>query len=94
MVADGVTAAEVLETFRAIADIQARFGPEACQRYVISFTRGPQDVFDVLALADRAGLAQATLDVVPLLESADALRRRRTPARRAPGRPELSPARP
>ena len=72
-VTDGVTAAEVLETFRAIADIQARFGPEACQRYVISFTRGPQDVFDVLALADRAGLAQATFDVVPLLESADAL---------------------
>ncbi len=73
-VTDGVTAAEVLETFRAIADIQARFGPEACQRYVISFTRGPQDVLDVLALAGRAGLEQATLDVVPLLESADALK--------------------
>ena len=72
-VTDGVTAAEVLETFRAIADIQARFGPEACQRYVISFTRGPQDVLDVLTLAEKAGLDQATLDVVPLLESADAL---------------------
>jgi phosphoenolpyruvate carboxylase len=72
-VTDGVTAAEVLETFRAIADIQARFGPEACQRYVISFTRGPQDVLDVLTLAEKAGLGQATLDVVPLLESADAL---------------------
>ena len=72
-VTDGVTAAEVLETFRAIAEVQARFGPEACQRYVISFTRCPQDVFDVLALAERAGLEQATLDVVPLLESADAL---------------------
>ena len=72
-VTDSVTAAEVLETFRAIAEVQARFGPEACQRYVISFTRCPQDVFDVLALAERAGLEQATLDVVPLLESADAL---------------------
>jgi phosphoenolpyruvate carboxylase len=65
----------VLETFRAIADIQARYGPEACQRYVISFTRSPRDVFDVLTLAQQAGLEQAALDVVPLLESADALER-------------------
>jgi phosphoenolpyruvate carboxylase len=37
-VGDGVSAREVLETFRAIADIQARFGAEACRRYIISFT--------------------------------------------------------
>ena len=37
--ADGVAVDEVLETFRAMADIQARYGPEACHRYVISFTR-------------------------------------------------------
>jgi phosphoenolpyruvate carboxylase len=74
-VTDGVTAGEVLETFRAIEDIQARYGPEACQRYVISFTRSPRDVFDVLTLAQQAGLEQAALDVVPLLESADALER-------------------
>jgi len=72
-VAEGVTAAEVLETFRAMADIQARFGPEACQRYVISFTRQPQDVYDVLELAERAGLERGSLDVVPLLETAEAL---------------------
>jgi phosphoenolpyruvate carboxylase len=73
-VTDGVTAEEVLETFRAIADVQARFGPQACQRYVISFTRSPRDVLDVLTLARQAGLAEDTVDVVPLLESADALR--------------------
>ncbi len=73
MVADGVSAAEVLATFGAIADIQARFGPDACQRYVISFTRSPGDVLDVLSLARHAGLQESVLDVVPLLESADAL---------------------
>ncbi len=72
-VAHGVTAAEVLETYRAIADIQARFGPEACQRYVISFTREAQDVYNVLELADYAGLERDAIDVVPLLETADAL---------------------
>lgn len=72
-VAPGVTAAEVLETFRAIADIQSQFGPEACHRYVISFTREAQDVRNVLELADYAGLARDAIDVVPLLETADAL---------------------
>lgn len=72
-VAEGVKAGEVLEAFRAIADIQERFGPEACRRYVISFTRQAQDVYDVLDLAERAGLQRDALDVVPLLETADAL---------------------
>ncbi|MBX3030508.1 MAG: phosphoenolpyruvate carboxylase [Chloroflexi bacterium] len=64
-------AVEVLDTFRAIAHIQVSFGERACHRYVISFTRGAQDILDVLALADRAG--GVALDVVPLFESADAL---------------------
>jgi phosphoenolpyruvate carboxylase len=63
-------AAEVIETFRAIAEIQRRYGPEACRRYVISFTRSPADVVAVYALARLAvpdGSLQ--LDVVPLFES-------------------------
>ena len=48
------------------------FGEDACHRYVISFTRGAQDVLDVLRLAAIAGGPRA-LDVVPLFESADAL---------------------
>jgi phosphoenolpyruvate carboxylase len=74
-VASGVTLGEVLETFRALRDVQDRFGPEACRRYVISFTRRAQDALDVLALAGHAGVDPDTLDVVPLLESADALER-------------------
>jgi phosphoenolpyruvate carboxylase len=88
-VSAGVTVAEVLATFRSIARIQARYGVEACRRYVISFTTSPQDVTKVLELARRAALPEPfgrptphigdlpavlpTLDVVPLLESADAL---------------------
>lgn len=85
-VVPGVTATEVLATFRAMAMIQARFGEEACRRYVISFTSAPADVARVLELAALAGdpafPAAATagfppgtpvLDVVPLFESADAL---------------------
>lgn len=84
--APGVDAGEVLATFRAIADVQARFGAAAAGRYVISFTRTPGDVLDVLALSElagatdppaalTAGLAPAipVLDIVPLFESADAL---------------------
>jgi phosphoenolpyruvate carboxylase len=88
-VAAGVTAEEVLATFRVMARLQARVGVEACRRYVISFTSSPGDVRRVLALAERAAEAnpfpvpaptlqdlpalEPVLDVVPLLESADAL---------------------
>ncbi len=88
-VAAGVTVDEVLATFRAIARLQARQGEEACRRYVISFTTGPADVLLVLELARRASATdplgtpspvladlpalEPVLDVVPLLESADAL---------------------
>lgn len=85
----GVSLGEVLATFRSIARLQARYGVEACHRYVISFTTTPQDVSIVLELARRAAQpepfgapavaladlppALPVLDVVPLLESADAL---------------------
>ncbi len=85
-VAPGVSAAEVLATFRAVAALQRRAGEVAVHRYVISFTTGPQDVVTVLWLAARAadtsipasatsGFAPGTpaLDVVPLFESAEAL---------------------
>jgi len=72
----GVSAAEVVDTFAAIAAAQARFGPAAMGRYVISFTRGPDDVAAVLRLAGAAagdGAAAPTLDVVPLFEDAATL---------------------
>jgi phosphoenolpyruvate carboxylase len=71
-VAPGVSVGEVLATFRSIAEVQARFGVEACHRVVVSFTAAPRDVTDVLALA-RAADATAAIDVVPLFESSEAL---------------------
>jgi len=50
----GVTAAEVLATFRAAKAIQRRFGEAACHRYVICFTRCHDDVTHVLDLAEIA----------------------------------------
>jgi phosphoenolpyruvate carboxylase len=88
MVEEGITLAEVVATFRAMARIQGRFGEEACRRYVVSFTAAIADVGAVLDLAAAAGdpavlagdpaladLAPATpaVDVVPLLETAAAL---------------------
>ncbi len=64
----------VLETFRAMADIQRRYGPDTCRRYVVSFTRSAADVAAVRALA-RLAVPDGTLalDVVPLFESHDEL---------------------
>src|SRR5918994_1711223 len=61
---------EVLETFRAIADVQRRFGDHACRRYVVSFTHTVTDVVGVYALA-RIAVPDGSLaiDVVPLFES-------------------------
>src|ERR687891_1160639 len=61
---------EVLETFRAMADVQRRFGPHACRRYVVSFTHTVTDVVGVYALA-RIAVPDGSLaiDVVPLFES-------------------------
>ncbi len=69
----GEASADVAETLLAMAAIQERFGPDACHRYVVSFTRSAEDVIAVLDLAQAAGLDPAPFDVVPLFESADAL---------------------
>lgn len=64
-------AREVLETFRAMADLQARYGPEACFRHIVSFTTCAADLLAVPALARAALGADRTLHlrVVPLFET-------------------------
>jgi phosphoenolpyruvate carboxylase len=62
---------EVLGTLRAIAGIQARYGPLACHRYVVSFTTSAADIAAVYELA-RLAVPEGTppvLDVIPLFES-------------------------
>lgn len=61
---------EVLEVFRAIADIQQRYGLRAAGRYVVSFTRSADDLAAVHRLAAYAlGDHPPVLDVVPLFET-------------------------
>jgi phosphoenolpyruvate carboxylase len=78
--APGVEAAEVVETLRAIAAAQTRFGPSAAGRYIISFTANRDDVTRLLRLVGAVArdvqggsVAGPTLDVVPLFEDAATL---------------------
>jgi phosphoenolpyruvate carboxylase len=65
---------QVLATIRVMAQIQQRFGVEACRRYVVSFTRSADDVAAVHELARHAlDEREIVLDVVPLFETGDDL---------------------
>lgn len=61
---------EVLEVFRAIAEIQRTYGLRAAGRYVVSFTQSAEDLANVRRLARHAlGDDAPVLDVVPLFET-------------------------
>jgi phosphoenolpyruvate carboxylase len=64
---------EVLATIRVMAQIQQRFGADACRRYVVSFTRSAGDVAAVYELAQAAVGDRVVLDVIPLFETGDDL---------------------
>ncbi|HAC44808.1 MAG TPA: phosphoenolpyruvate carboxylase [Chloroflexi bacterium] len=67
-------AREVLDTLGTIARVQERFGPDACRRYVVSFTRNVGDIEAVYELAQHAtGGTVPVLDVIPLFETVDDL---------------------
>ncbi|MGH8867856.1 MAG: phosphoenolpyruvate carboxylase [Actinomycetes bacterium] len=61
---------EVLATLRVVARLQERFGPDACRRYVVSFTQDAADIAAVYELAGHAtGGHPPVLDIVPLFET-------------------------
>ena len=61
---------EVLDTLGVMASLQARYGAASCRRYVVSFTRGAEDVAAVYELARHAtGGRVPEIDVVPLFET-------------------------
>jgi len=72
-------AREALDTIRAMWDLQQRYGPEACYRYIISFTTTAADILAVRALVRAAltdeELANFRLSVVPLFETRADLQR-------------------
>jgi phosphoenolpyruvate carboxylase len=69
--------ADVLATFRAIGAIQQEFGTRAVETYVVSMTRQPSAVLEVMYLARVAGLVGrrpggswfASLRIAPLFET-------------------------
>ncbi|WP_417508166.1 phosphoenolpyruvate carboxylase [Microbacterium sp.] len=61
---------EVLDVFRAVAEIQRTYGLRAAGRYVVSFTQSAEDLANVHRLATYAlGDDVPVLDVVPLFET-------------------------
>jgi len=62
-------AREVLATFRAIGELQQRFGSRSCRRVIVSFTRSAADLVAVHALARLAELEPGAVEPVALLES-------------------------
>ncbi|HWE53921.1 MAG TPA: phosphoenolpyruvate carboxylase [Acidimicrobiales bacterium] len=66
--------------FEAIAQAQDAFGPESAQTYIVSMTRGADDLLAAAVLAREAGLVDphsgtARIGLVPLLETVEELRR-------------------
>ena len=67
-------------TFESIRGLLNHFGEQACESYIISMTKGADDVLAAIVLAREAGLVdltsgQARIGFVPLFETIDELRR-------------------
>ncbi len=73
-------ATKTLKTFEAIKEAQETFDPEVIETYIISMTRGPEDVLAASLLANLAGLIElsdkgfARVNIAPLLETVAELR--------------------
>ena len=71
--------AKTLDTFRAINELIAQFGPEVIETYIVSMTKQPDDLLAAAVLAKEAGLIDlsagiAKIGVAPLLETVAELR--------------------
>ena len=73
------TQATTLGTFVAIREVLNHFGTSACETYIISMTKGTDDVLAAVVLAREAGLVDlssrvARIGFAPLFETLDELR--------------------
>ncbi len=74
-----VSGKKTLDTFLAINDLIDRFGPEAIESYIVSMTKGADDLVAAVVIAQQAGLVslkaqKARIGFVPLLETVAELR--------------------
>ncbi|MEY4323768.1 MAG: hypothetical protein RL410_1549, partial [Actinomycetota bacterium] len=72
--------ANTLGAFKSIKTAQDRFGKDVIETYIISMTKGPQDVLAAAVLGKAAGLVDisegiARVGFAPLLETVDELRK-------------------
>jgi len=72
-------AQKTLNTFTAIADLIERFGPEVIETYIVSMTKGADDLIAATVLGKQAGLVNLDIGVAkigfaPLLETVAELR--------------------
>lgn len=70
---------KTLDTFIAIHDLIDRFGPEAIETYIVSMTKGADDLIAAVVIAQQAGLVslkekKAIIGFAPLLETVAELR--------------------
>lgn len=66
---------DTIQSLIAMRKIQNFNGEFGCNRYIISNCRGPMDIVRVLALCRLTGWNNPTIDVVPLFETIDDLRK-------------------
>ena len=72
-------AQKTLDTFKAVFDIVQRFGPESIETYIVSMTKGSDDLLAAVVLAKQSGLINlstqtAMIGFAPLLETVAELR--------------------
>ena len=72
-------AQKTLDTFISIADLISTFGTQAIETYIVSMTKGADDLIAAVVIAQQAGLVdiaakKATIGFAPLLETVAELR--------------------